>query len=202
LVVTTVASCGDNPTRPTATTPLPFVSETTTTRYYHKPGDLVDVERQESFNAWAVRRLGLTVTRKIEYKKYTSRTAMGTYTGHYNTNGFAELALFTAHTLWPFENHEVAHLYTSLIGVPSNFFNEGIAVSLQTDPARNDFVAKFNGEVLHDACRAYLGRGVLALPLSRYVTTEGFNGITDTVLAYREAGSFVLFLTDRFGLRG
>jgi hypothetical protein len=130
LVVTTVASCGDNPTRPTATTPLPFVSETTTTRYYYEPGDSVDVERQESFNAWAVRRLGLTVTRKIEYKKYTSRTAMGTYTGHYNTNGFAELALFTAHTLWPFENH----------------------------------------------------------------------GITDTVMAYREAGSFVLFLTDRFGL--
>ena len=84
--------------------------------------------------------------------------------------------------------------------MPSNFFNEGIAVSLQTDPARNDFVAKFNGEVLHDACRAYLGRGVLALPLSRYVTTEGFNGITDTVMAYREAGSFVLFLTDSFGL--
>jgi hypothetical protein len=179
---------------------LPFVSETATTRYYYLAGDSVDMDLQEAFNAWAVQRLGVTVTRKVEYRKYTSRAVMGTYTGRSNTNGFAEPESFTIHTLWSYDNHEVVHLYTSLIGRPSDFFNGGIAVSLQTVPGRNDFVARFNGEVLHDACRAYLRTGVLPLPIARYVTSEGFRSIGDSVMSYRYAGSFVLFLTDRFGL--
>lgn len=40
------------------------------------------------------------------------------------------------HTIWPFDNHEVVPVLTAPIGRPSDFFNEGIAVSFQTDPAR------------------------------------------------------------------
>ncbi len=195
-----VGACGGSPTSPTTNTSLPLVNETATMRYYHEPGDSIEFARQEAFNAWAIERLGITLPQKVEYRKYISREAMGRYTGNANTNGFAEPSQWRFHTVRPFENHEVVHLYSGIIGRPSDFFNEGIAVSFQTDPARGDLEVKFKGEQVHDACRGYLRAGTLPLPLSRYVTTEGFRGIPDQVIGYRMAGSFILHLTERFGL--
>jgi hypothetical protein len=169
-------------------------------RYYHEPGDTIEFDRQEAFNAWALQQLGVQPPRPVEYRKYLDRAAMGRYTGNANTNGFAEPELWRFHTIWPIDNHEVVHVYSAMIGRPTDFFNEGIAVSFQTDPSRNDFTVRFNGQQVHDACRAYRAAGTLPSPLSLYVTTAGFRGITDSVLSYRMAGSFVLFLTDRFGM--
>ena len=87
-----------------------------------------------------------------------------------------------------------------MLGRPSDFFNEGLAVSFQVNPIRNDFTVMFNGVQVHEACRNYLHAGTLPIPLSRYVTTAGFRGITDDLTSYRTAGSFVLFLQERFGL--
>lgn len=200
LGATFLVACGDSPTSPTTSSSLPLDNETATMRYYHEPGDSIDVARQEAFVAWALERLGVALPQKVEYRKYVSREAMARYTGNANTNGFAEPSLWRFHTIWPFDNHEVVHVYTSLLGRPSDFFNEGIAVSFQTDPARSDFTVKFNGQQVHEACRAYLQAGTLPLPLSRYVTTSGFRAIPDQVLSYRMAGSFMLHLTERFGL--
>lgn len=195
------AACGDSPTAPSAASGgLPLVAETATMRYYHEAGDTIDVARQEAFTTWAAGRLGVVPPQKIEYRKYWSREAMGRLTGNGNTNGFAEPSLWRFHTIWPFDNHEVVHVYTAMLGRPSDFFNEGIAVSFQADPGRADFTVRFNGQQVHDACRAYLLAGTLPLPLSRFVTTAGFRGITDSVLSYRLAGSFVLHRTERFGL--
>ena len=169
-------------------------------RYYHEPGDTIELPRQEAFNAWAIERLAIALPQKVEYRKYFSREAMGRHTGNGNTNGFAEPPLWRFHTIWPFDNHEVVHVYTAIIGRPSDFFNEGIAVSFQTDPARGDFTVQFNGQPVHEACRAYLRAGTLPLPVSRYVTTASFRAIADQVLSYRMAGSLVLHLTERFGL--
>ncbi|MEW6321304.1 MAG: hypothetical protein AB1635_09465 [Acidobacteriota bacterium] len=55
-------------------------------------------------------------------------------------------------------------IYTALVGRPSDFFNEGIAVSFQSDPVRGDLTPRFNGEAVHDACRRYLLAGTLPLP--------------------------------------
>ncbi len=192
-------ACGHSPTAPGAGS-LPLVSETSTTRYYYEPGDTVDVPRQEAFNAWAIERLGIVPAQKVEYRKYLSREAMGRYTGNGNTNGFAEPGSWRIHTIWPWDNHEVVHVYTAAIGRPSDFFNEGIAVSFQTDPAGADFTVRFNGQQVHDACRSYLRTGTLPLPLSGSVTTSGFRAIQDSILSYRMAGSFVLYLTERYGL--
>jgi hypothetical protein len=169
-------------------------------RYFYESGDTVNVSQQETFNAWALRRLGIVVPQKVEYRKYFSREAMAAYTGRGNTNGFAEPDKFTFHTIWPYDNHEVVHVYTAVIGRPSDFFNEGIAVSFQTDPSRDNFSVIFNGVQVHEACREYLRAGTLPLPLSRYVTTSDFRTLQDQVLSYRMAGSFVLFLEERFGL--
>ena len=192
------SACGGSSTGPTSQ--LPLVTESASTRYYYEPADSVDVSRQEAFNAWALGRLGLTLPQKIEYRKYFSRASMGRYTGKTNTNGYAEPERFTIHTIWPWDNHEVVHVFSAMVGRPSDFFNEGLAVSFQVDPARNDFNVMFNGMQVHDACRGYLHAGALPLPLSRFVTTTGFRGIADTQMSYRMAGSFVLFLQERFGL--
>lgn len=199
-VAALTVACGRTPTGPSSTATLPLARETPSMRYYHEAGDTIEVERQEAFIAWALARLGVQPPQPVEYRKYLSREAMGRYTGNGNTNGFAEPAQWRFHTIWPFDNHEVVHVYTAMIGRPSDFFNEGIAVSFQVDPARGDFTVRFNGQQVHEACRAYLAAGTLPLPLSRHVTTEGFRAIQDSVLSYRLAGSFVLYLTERFGL--
>jgi hypothetical protein len=203
---TFVAACGGSPTAPTTASSLPLVSETATMCYYHEPGDTIDIPRQEAFNAWAIERLGIVLPQKVEYRKYFSREAMARYTGNGNTNGFAEPSLWRFHTIWPFDNHEVVHVYTAVVGRPSDFFNEGIAVSFQTDPARGEFTVRFgypsssDGQQVHEACGEHLRSGSLPLPVSSYVTTSGFRGISDQLLGYQIAGSFVLHLTERFGL--
>ena len=199
-VLLAAAACGSSPTGPTASAPLPLVNETASMRYYHEPGDSIEVARQEVFNAWALERLGIAPP-VIEYRKYRSRADMGRYTGNSSTNGFAEPERLRFHTIWPWDNHEVVHVYTALIGRPSDFFNEGIAVSFQTDPVNQNFSVMFNGEQVHDAARRYLRAGTLPQPISRYATSAGFRGIQDEVLSYRVAGSFVLHMTERFGLQ-
>lgn len=200
LVVGALGGCSDSPTSPSSTNALPLVRETASMRYFHEPGDTIDVDRQEAFNAWMLGRLGVQPPQPVEYRKYLSREAMGRYTGNAGTNGFAEPERWRFHTIWPYDNHEVVHVYSAMIGRPSDFFNEGLAVSFQVDPARSDFTVRFNGQQVHEACRAYLAAATLPLPLSRSVTTEGFRSIQDSVLSYRMAGSFVLYLTERFGL--
>jgi hypothetical protein len=202
VVLLQTAACSNSsetPSGPTAS-PLPLAAESGNFRYYYSPSDGVEIERQEAFHTWAIARLGIAVPQKIDYRKYTSRQDMGARTGAYNTNAYAEPGLFTIHTLLTWDNHETVHIYSALIGLPSEFFNEGIAVAFQTDPMNGRFEPWFNGEQVHDSVRTYRQLGQLALPLSRIVTTSGFRAVSDSVLSYREAGSFVAFLIDRFGL--
>jgi hypothetical protein len=125
---------------------------------------------------------------------------MGDHTGNYNTNGFATPERFELHTLWPTDNHEVVHIYTALVGRPSDFFNEGIAVAFQTNPAANDFESVFNGQQVHQACAEYLRFGRLIVPLDRIIQTNDFRALSDATQSYRQAGSFVRFLVDRYGI--
>ena len=194
------ARCGSaSPTTPTQP-PLPVANESASFRYHYVAGDRVDADWQETFHAWATARLGVSLPQKIEYYKYQSRQAMGERTGNYNTNGFAEPSRFEIHTLWPTDNHEVVHIYTALVGRPSDFFNEGIAVAFQTNPAAGDFESVFNGQQVHSACAQYLQAGTLVVPLDRVVSTTDFRAVSDQVLSYREAGSFVRFTIDRYGI--
>jgi hypothetical protein len=196
-----LAACGGSggPTAPTQT-PLPVTNESASFRYHYAAGDRVDAEWQESYHAWATEQLGVHVPQKIEYYKYQSRQDMGNHTGNYGTNGFAEPARFELHTLWPIDNHEVVHIYTALIGRPSDFFNEGMAVAFQTNPATSRFESVFNGQEVHQACAQYLQNGTLVLPLTRIVLTNDFRAISDSTLSYREAGSFMRFTIDRYGV--
>ena len=195
------ARCGGSasPTTPTQP-PLPLANESASFRYHYVAGDRVDADWQETFHAWATARLGVSLPQKIEYYKYQSRQAMGERTGTYNSNAFAEPSRFEIHTLFPTDGHEVVHIYTALVGLPSDFFNEGIAVAFQTNPAAGDFESVFNGQEVHSACAQYLQAGTLVVPLDRVVTTTTFRAVSDDVMSYREAGSFVRFAIDRYGI--
>jgi hypothetical protein len=195
LLATFAAAC-NHPSQPA----LPFAAESANYRYYYGSGDHVDSDWQERYHAWATAQLGILLPQKISYYKYVSRQDMGDRTGRYNTNAFALPETFEIHTLWPTDNHEVVHVYTSLFGRPSSFFNEGMAVAFQVDPVTGDFVSRFNGVAVHDACRQYLQSGTLVLPLDRIIQGSDLGTVSDSVLAYREAGSFVRFTLDQYGL--
>jgi len=197
LVSVTVAC--NSPTTPTAA-PLPLQRETAGMRYYYAAGDTIDVDWQETYNSWAIERIGVRPPQPIEYYKYRSRSDMGDHIGVSSTNGYSEPELFRIHSIWSTDNHEVVHVLSALIGRPSDFFNEGFAVSFQTDPKRGDFSVRFNGAQVHDACRDYRLSGAMPHPLANYVTTNGFRSIQDSTMSYRMAGSFMLHLTERFGL--
>jgi hypothetical protein len=196
-----VFACGGSgsPTSPSQA-PLPVNAESQSFRYHYATGDHVDANWQETYHAWATTRLGVHLSQKIEYYKYQTRQDMGDHTGNYSTNGFAEPSRFEIHTLFPTDNHEVVHIYTSLVGRPSDFFNEGIAVAFQTNPAAGNFESVFNGQQVHQACQQYLQLGTLVVPLDRVAQTSDFRAISDQVLSYREAGSFVRFAIDSYGI--
>jgi hypothetical protein len=137
--------------------------------------------------------------RKIDYYKYRSRQQMGEYTGYYDRNGFALPGQFELHTLWAWDNHEAVHIYSSLIGRPSDFFNEGIAVALQTNPHDGQYDSVFNGVPVHAWAKLRLGDGTL-LSLDGIVATDAFRSIADSTFSYREAGSFVRYLIDTYGM--
>jgi hypothetical protein len=200
MAVVAAAACGGGTTTSPTKAENPLGARSASFRFYFASGDSVDSDWQERYHVWATATLGITPPQKIAYYKYQSRQDMGDRTGRYNTNGFALPDRFEIHTLWPTDNHEVVHVYTSLFGQPSNFFNEGIAVAFQMNPVTGDFVARFNGLAVHDACRQYLQAGTLVLPLDRIAAGTDFGSISDTVLSYREAGSFVRFTIDTYGL--
>ena len=200
LTVLAAAGCGGSSPSSPSRTPLPVVAETEHYVFHAASAGSVDTARQEVYHRWAVGRLGVQPPRKIGYYKYTSRQDMGDHTGKYNTNGYADASAFEIHTLFSSDNHEVVHLYMSLIGDAPGLFSEGIAVAFSTNPSAGDFDSKFDGVEVHAAARTYLETGQLVLPLDRILDNASFRDIPDSVLSYSEAGSFVRFLIDRYGL--
>jgi len=203
LLALTASACGSSgsPASPTTLAPLAVTSETEHYVFHVSAAATpVNAEWQEAYHRWAVARLAVLPSRKVGYFKYASRQDMGDHTGHYATNGYSDPAAFELHTLGSYDNHEIVHLLVSLIGDPTALFSEGVAVALQVDPVAGRFDSVFNGEEVHSSARRYLEAGQLVLPLERIVESSAFRAITDDVLSYREAGSFVRFLIDRYGI--
>jgi hypothetical protein len=127
--------------------------------------DYIEPKRQESFHRWATKQLGVTCPKKIDFYKYRNRHDMKKYAGK-STNGFADPENFEVHTIWSWNAHECIHCYTSLIGRPSDFFNEGIAVGMSTDPYNNNFEALWWSESVHYWAKKYKNEGTL-IPLGK-----------------------------------
>ena len=177
------------------------LSETKETAAYvfrYSAGDDVDSVWQQAFHEWAVAALQVSVPQRVTYNKYLSRTHMGDVTGQYTTNGFAEPDRFAIHTLWRRDNHETVHVYSARFGSPVALFNEGLAVACQVDPVAGDFVARWSGTPVHDLARQFRQQGRL-VPLGDLLTSTDFRK-PDPNVTYPEAGSFMRYMLDLYGL--
>lgn len=189
-----------SPSPSPSVSPLSHHVDTAHFAFRMSAGDTVNTAWQEAYHKWAVAALQVNVTRPITYNKYLSRVHMGDITGSYNTNAYAnaEGQAFEVHTIWPADNHEVVHLYSSTFGRTVALFSEGFAVAFQINAPAGETVPKWSGTPLHDLASSLRQQGRLA-PLSAIADTAGFRAI-DPNVAYPESGSFVRFLIDTHGL--
>lgn len=202
LLVLGASACRTPVIPPTADDPLVALSERLATPHYvfhYSPGDFVDVQRSEAYATWASAFFSVTLPRPIEYYKWKDR-AQAWDVGEQTTTGlaypFPEIKIYT---YLPWMNHEVCHIYSLQHGRPTAFFTEGIAVAYQIDPFANDFVARDrSGVPIHDVAVQLKAAGRL-LPFTNFITADGW-AASDYTITYNEAGSFVRYLTDTFGL--
>lgn len=198
LLGVAAARCGDSPAGPSpATQALPQVGETANYILRASAGDAIDAAWQERYHAWATATLGVRPARQITYNKYLSRAHMQSVAGVGNTNAYADPNAYAIHTIWPFDNHEVVHLFTSGWGRPVALVNEGMAVAFQIDPAR-DLTPRWSGTPLHDLARDFRRQGRL-VPLAGLTETASWR-TQDPNVVYPESGSFVRWLIDAHGL--
>lgn len=199
VLVVLLAGCssGNSPTAPKRediVDQLSVVVESDNFIFRMSPGDSVDVERQEAFHRWAVDQLALS-TPKMEYFKYRDVGQMAALTGE-SANGWADPDAFAVHSIFPWHNHETVHVYSALIGRPSDFFNEGLAVAMSVDPLGGSFRPSYSGAMsVHDWAR---GEGDNLLRIADVVTTSDFRAVSEFV-GYQTAGSFVAFLLQEYG---
>ena len=165
--------------------------------FHYDSGDYVETHRQEAFHEWATTQLGVTCPKKIDYCKYRNRNHIQEITGEYG-DGWADSDNFVVHVVMAYDHHECVHLYTSLIGRPSDFFNEGIAVAFQTDPYNNDFEAKWWNEPVHYWAKRFKNEGTL-IPLNNILESQDFRSY-DEATTYPESGSYVRFMIDNYGI--
>jgi len=199
LLAAAAARCGGSPTAPTAATgqTLPTIGETADYVLRASASDAINSDWQERYHAWATAALNVTPRQKILYNKYTSREHMRAVIGVGNTNGFADPGTYAIHTIWPTDNHEVVHLFTSSWGSPVALVNEGMAVAFQIDPAR-DLIPRWSGTPLHDLARQFRQQGRF-VPLTTLTETASWRN-QDPDVAYPESGSFMRWLIDAYGL--
>ena len=199
LVTLLAFGCGESPASPSPGGPS--LSEHVATEHFDfawSAGDRVDTAWQEAFHDWATRELQITVTRRISYSKYVSPAHMlALHYGPGNVNAWADPNLFTVHTIWPIDNHEVIHLYATTFGRATSLLNEGLAVAYQVDPIRGDMTPRWNNRHVHDVTIGWRRQGRLPR-LEQMLTVEQFRA-TDSQIAYPAAGSFVRFLLDAHG---
>lgn len=197
LLLLSSCSSGRSPTEPNPgaiADELSVIVESDDFVFHMSPGDSVDVARQEAFHRWAVGQLALS-TPRIDYFKYRDQGQMARLTG-VSANGFADPDAFAVHSVFPWHNHETVHLYSALIGRPSDFFNEGLAVAMSVDPLGGDFRPSYSGAMsVHDWAR---GEGANLPRIAEIATTSDFRAVSEFV-GYQTAGSFVAFLMQDYG---
>jgi hypothetical protein len=191
-------SCGSSGGTPTAPS-APLTSSTETVHYvfHYAATDSVDAVRQEAFHDWFTPMFGVSLDQRIQYYKYASRTEITSATGQ-NTNGFAVPSTATLHTIWPFEPHEAIHVYSATFGEPSDFFNEGIAVGLSTDPMAGRLTPWWNARPVDDVVRGLQQQGQVPA-LSTIAETLRFRAL-DSQISYPVAGSFMAFVVATHGV--
>jgi hypothetical protein len=196
------SGCGDggSTTAPSAA-PVLLTEELETADivFHFAAGDSVNAPWQQAFHEWATSLLGVSPPGKLRYNKYLSSAHAHQLTGM-DHRSWADVATFTVHTPDPQHGHEAIHLYTSLIGWPTDYFLEGLAVGLNLDPftGAGPFYVNITDDNAHSLARSALARGEL-IPIESIVESDGF-WIPPEAMTYPQAGSFVNFVFNEYGI--
>jgi len=199
-----IACGGSSSLKPTLTPSqaaqlFPLTSESAHFTYHYATDLPVDPVSQEAFYDWIVAQMGVAPTQKIQYYRYVNAQSIQAATGHL-ADGYADPPGVTVHTVNPWENHEVVHLLTYIIGPSTDFFGEGFAVAMQVDPASHNFTPTRLGTPVHDLARLYKSNGTLPRAID-IATSDAFqhSGIPAAV-TYTAAGSFMEYLAEKYGI--
>jgi hypothetical protein len=204
--VASLMACGGGNSAPKPTlTPdqiaqmLPLTSESEHFTYHYADALPVDRISQEAFYSWMAPQLGVSPTQKIQYYRFAYAGQIQIATGHL-TDGYADTANFAVDTVNAWENHEVVHLLTFLIGPSTDFFGEGFAVANTVDPANHDLTPKRHGTPVHDVARGYLKNGQLPRVTDIVVSDAFQHSGSPGEINYDAAGSFVEYLIEKYGI--
>jgi hypothetical protein len=171
LALAAVTACRDgSPTDPSPAAPaLTARLETKNIVFHFAPGDSVDAEWQQAFHDWASSLLSVSLPQKLQYYKYLSEAHLRQLTGA-QSRSWADPPTCAVHTPDPHHGHEAPHVYTYLLGWPTDYFLEGIAVGLNRDPLTGvgPFYPYPVGGHVHAQARRSLERGEL-IPIERIV---------------------------------
>ncbi len=198
ILLAAAQGCGGGPVSPEdILKELTEQLETQSIVFRFSVGDSVDADWQQSYHDWITILLGVQLPTKLTYNKYTGRAQMQRVTGM-TTNGFAEPSIQTVHSIFSRDGHEAAHVYSALVGRPSDFFNEGFAVALNTEPGVVPWTPHWNGTHVYAHTQLLIRTNQLR-PLAPMLTTGAFRNV-DELIGLGEAGSFTLFMIEQHGL--
>ena len=103
------------------------------------------------------------------------------------TNGWADPPAFAIHTIWPWDNHEVVHVMTALVGRPTDFFNEGIAVAMSVDLQSDRLEPMWQSQTVHAWAANFRTNSQLPR-LPDIVETDSFRQLDDRCCRTRLPG--------------
>ncbi len=176
---------------------LSMTLETANFIFHYSPGDYIYSDSQEAFGSWAISLLGVNIPKKIDYYKYKDYDQLRRIWGRSGV-AWADTETFSIHHNSPWDNHECVHLLTYLIGTSTAFFDEGIAVGLQTDPYNGDFEGRWWNASVHYWGKRFKDEGTL-IPLNDMLESNDFWRYEPGII-YPESGSFIRFMIDTYGI--
>lgn len=173
---------------PASAAPLPgfsVVAETEHFTFYSRGAEKVDARKAESYLGELKALLGVEVSGRAEYYRYSHPQEIAAGTGRY-AQGVTFPAARQIHSVESFHAHEIVHLVASELGDPGTFFQEGLAVALGNK-------GKWNGKNVDALARKAAGRAPLTALVARFDEM-------DPEVGYPLAGSFVRRLIETHGI--
>jgi len=180
--------------------------------FHLRPGDSVSVDRYEALHRWAVDYLGISTPKKMDLYKFAFEDMRAAVGRGASGRGFPrDYALATIHSWHP---HEVMHIYTFCLcqSVTIRLYDEGMAVAHEIDPLNGNWVSGRStwswagGYLYADRVREHRAAGRL-YPIEEILETRAFDqarrdarGTRDQWVLYDQAGMFVSYLIDTFGI--
>ncbi len=180
--------------------------------FHRQPGDTVWVDRQEAFHRWAVDYLGISLPKKIDYYKFSIRD-MRAAVGR-GASGRAFPQNYALATIYEWHPHEAMHIYTFGLcqRITIRLYDEGMAVAHEFDPLDGNWVSARSawsldgGYVYAEEIQEHRAAGSL-YPIDEILDSRAFDEVrrrdrrtVNQSVLYDEAGMFVSYLVDTFGI--